>query len=153
MCEGSLKALSPNWWWWIQSSPFLFLSGLFFTPWSSICIDREATLRCVAAHSTWESVFVLAGDDWWLLSCFPRSWLAVIIYFYWLWGHIDMSDALLDWKKKMLLISHVIEAFPPLSLPFSFPTNTSAVRNNNRCCASFIDVSSHLLMWIDLFKS
>lgn len=126
---------------------------VFFTPWSSICIDCEAPLRCVAAHSKWESVFVLAGDDWWLLSCFPRSWLAVIIYSYWFWSHIDMSDALSDRKKKVLLISHVIEAFPPLSLPFSFPTNTSAVRNNNRCCASFIDVSSHLLMWIELFKS
>lgn len=36
-----------------------------------------------------------------------------------------MNDALLDSEQKVLLIGHVIEAFPLPSLPvFHFPTNT-----------------------------
>lgn len=64
--------------------------------------------------------FVFGGDDLWLLGPARSSRLAVIIFSYLFQSHIDKNDASLDSEQNKLLIIHVIEAFPLLSLPVFF---------------------------------
>lgn len=60
-----------------------------------------------------QSVFVLPGDELWLLSRSLRS--SVIIYSYWIWELIGLTDASLNAGTKELSISGIMQAFPLLA--------------------------------------